>query len=102
MNKLDVLALRREAAKIEKEHGDESETRRALRLIQAVADTRQTNRDFAAVNQEFHRACERVVTRKWYNPKTDEMEVLTLPPTRRQASKFRRGKGAAFTGNLGR
>jgi hypothetical protein len=55
-----------------------------------------SNAHFAASDGLFRRACECVVTGKRYDPTADEMVDVTLPPTQRQASKFRMGRGLAF------
>ena len=49
-----------------------------------MAEERITNRDFALHDRLFKRACEKA----------------SIPPTKRQASKFRRGKGRAFKSKL--
>jgi hypothetical protein len=66
-----------------------------------------TNREFAKQDQAFKTCCEKVIV--GYTEKKDGsgnaerdaagkviMEAILLPPTSRQASKFRAKKGAAY------
>jgi hypothetical protein len=46
----------------------------------SIMAIRQTNADFATTNKQFIKAC----------------EAARIPPTKRQASKFRRRRGLAY------
>lgn len=68
---------------------------------------KMTNREFAKQDQTFKMCCQKVIV--GYTEKKDGsgnaerdddgkviMEAIMLPPTSRQASKFRNKKGAAY------
>jgi len=56
-----------------------------------------TNRQFAQKNEEFLQACSNVPWKdKDGNWKDKDGKLITLPPTTRQASKWRRERGLAF------
>lgn len=57
----------------------------------------KTNREFAQTDAAFHAACARVKTGKLIlDEETDQMVDPGIPPTKRQASKFRRKRGLAY------
>lgn len=51
-------------------------------------EKRMTNAKFAETDKSFRAACKRVII--------DKANNTSLPPTTRQASKWRRGKGLAW------
>jgi hypothetical protein len=55
----------------------------------------EKNIEFSKSNQAFLSACKAVILRSFYNA-DGKLSYETLPPTKRQASKFRNGKGRAW------
>lgn len=64
--------------KLSKEKAEKA--RKAMKAAGIQDPSRQTNADFAKKNGRFRAAC----------------EEAGVEPTQRQASKYRRGKGAAY------